>query len=339
MVKDSEEADTASGTVDSRETSHLRFRTLDNENCQWPFMEIHRLRQLKKHELDYPTHDLRLAVVIFILKPRGTTCVKLLIESLPIIREWKCECITRDLIFKLPPTIHRHDGSLHGALVSIVSEKDPRFTSREIGMSIYLWQSSSTTTVIDMLPYEALYGKQCRTSLCWNAMGERKVLGPEIIQTTIDKVNTIWVRLKAAQNKQKSYADLHRKDLDFKVGDRVFQKLFPWKGIVRFGKRGKRNPRYIGLYEIIERIGPVAYSLDLPKELSRVHDVFHISMLYKYISDPSHVLETPEFELRDDLSYEEQPMQILSREEKKLCNKTIPLVKVLSRNHLVKKAT
>nr|XP_048321737.1 uncharacterized protein LOC125419570 [Ziziphus jujuba var. spinosa] len=120
---------------------------------------------------------------------------------------------------------------------------------------------------------------------------------------------------------------------------KVFQKLVPWKGIVRFGKRGKLNPHYIGSYEIIERIGPVAYSLDLPKEFSRVHDVFHISMLCKYISDPSHVLETPEFELRDDLSYEEQPVQILSKEEKKLCNKTIPLVKVLSRNHLVEQAT
>ena len=88
--------------------------------------------------------------------------------------------------------------------------------------------------------------------------------------------------------------------------------------MVRFGKRGKLSPRYIGPFEIVERVGPVAYRLDLPEELSRVHNVFHISMLRKYIPDPSHVLEAPEIKLRDDLSYEEQPVQILGREEKEL---------------------
>ena len=143
----------------------------------------------------------------------------------------------------------------------------------------------------------------------------------------MDKVNVIRSRLKAAQDRQKSYADKRRKDLEFEVEDRVFFKLSPWKGVVRFGKRGKLSPRYIGPFEIVERIGPVAYILDLPEELSRVHNVFHISMLRKYISDPSHVLEAPEIELRDDLSYEEQPVQILGRKEKELRNKTISLVK------------
>ena len=109
--------------------------------------------------------------------------------------------------------------------------------------------------------------------------------------------------------------------------------------MVRFGKRGKLSPRYIGPFEIVERIGLVAYRLDLLEELSRVHNVFHISMLRKYISYPSHVLDTPKIELRDDLSYEEQPVHILSREEKELRNKTISVVKVLWRNHLVKEAT
>ena len=178
-----------------------------------------------------------------------------------------------------------------------------------------------------MSPNEALYGKHCRTPLCWNETDERKLLGPEIVQTTVDKVNVIRARLKAAQNRQKSYADKRRKDLEFEVEDRVFLKLSPWKGMVRFGKRGKLSPYYIGPFEIVERIGPMAYRLDLSEELSRVHNVFHISMLRKYISDPSHVLETPEIELRDDLSYEEYPMQILGREEKELRNKTISLVK------------
>ena len=105
--------------------------------------------------------------------------------------------------------------------------------------------------------------------------------------------------------------------------------------MVRFEKRGKLNPRYIGPFKILERIGPVAYILDLSVEFSRVYNVFHISMLRKYIPDPSHVLETPEIELRDDLSYEEQSVQILGREEKEFRNKTISLVKVLWRNHLV----
>ena len=109
--------------------------------------------------------------------------------------------------------------------------------------------------------------------------------------------------------------------------------------MVRFGKRGKLSPRYIGTFEIVERVGPVAYRLDLPDEFSRVHNVFHISMLRKYIPDPSHVLEAPEIELRDDLSYEEQPVQILGMEEKELRNKTISVVKVLWRNHLVEEAT
>ena len=96
-----------------------------------------------------------------------------------------------------------------------------------------------------MSPYEALYGKQCRTPLCWNETGERKLLGSEIVQTTMDKVNIIRARLKAAQDRQKSYADKRRKDLEFEVEDRVFFKLSPWKGVVRFGKRGKLSSRYI----------------------------------------------------------------------------------------------
>ena len=129
------------------------------------------------------------------------------------------------------------------------------------------------------------------------------------------------------------------RDLEFEVEDRVFLKLSPWKGVVRFGKRGKLNPRYIGPFEIVERIGPVAYRLDLPEEFSRVHNVFHISMLRKYIPDPSHALEALEIELRHELSYEEQPVQILGREEKELRNKTISLVKALWRNHVVEEAT
>ena len=99
------------------------------------------------------------------------------------------------------------------------------------------------------------------------------------------------------------------------MGDRVFLKVSPWKGVLRFGRRGKLRPRYIGPYEIIARVGPVAYRLDLPPELSKVHNVFHVSMLRKYIPDPSHVLRDQPVELKDNLTYKEQPMQIVDRRE------------------------
>ena len=132
-----------------------------------------------------------------------------------------------------------------------------------------------------------------------------------------------------ARDKQKNYANKCRRDLQFKVGNRVFLKVSPWKGVLRFGRRGKLRPRYIGLYEIIGRVGPVAYRLDLPPELSKVHNVFHVSMLCKYIPDPSHILIDHPVELKDNLTYKEQPMQIVDRREQILRNKVIPLVKVL----------
>ena len=123
------------------------------------------------------------------------------------------------------------------------------------------------------------------------------------------------------------------------MGDKVFLKVSPWKGVLRFGRRVKLRPRYIGLYEIIARVGPVAYRLDLPPELSKVHNVFHVSMLRKYIPNPSHVLRDQPVELKDNLTYKEQPMQIVDRREQILRNKVILLVKALWGNHGIKEAT
>ena len=199
--------------------------------------------------------------------------------------------------------------------------------------------NNSFHSSIGMAPYEALYGKQCRTPLCWDEVGERRLTAPDLVQITTDKIKIIRERLLIAQSRQKSYADNRRKDLEFQVGDWVFLRLSPWKGIVRFGKRGKLSPRYIGPYLITERVGSVAYRLELPSELSQVHDVFHVSMLRKYVADPSHVLVSQPVSLREDLVYEEEPVQILDRKEQVLRNKTIPLVKVLWRNHNVEEAT
>ena len=123
------------------------------------------------------------------------------------------------------------------------------------------------------------------------------------------------------------------------MGNRVFLKVSPWKGVLRFGRRRKLRPKYIGPYEIISRVGPVAYKLEIPPKLSKVHNVFHVSMLRKYIPDPSHVLRDQQVELKDNLTYKEQPMQIVDRREQILRNKVIPLVKVLWGNHGIKETT
>ena len=189
--------------------------------------------------------------------------------------------------------------------------------------------NNSYQSSIGMAPFEALYGRKCRTPVCWDEVGERRLIGPELVKLTLDKIQIVRDRLKIARDRQKSYEDKCRRDLQFKVGDRVFLKFSPWKGVLRFGRRGKLRPRYIGPYEIIARVGTVAYRLDLPPELSKVHNVFHVFMLRKYIPDPSQVLKNRPVELKDNLTYKEQPMQIVDRREKILRNKVIPLVKVL----------
>ena len=133
--------------------------------------------------------------------------------------------------------------------------------------------------------------------------------------------------------------DNRRRDFQFKIGDRVFLNISPWKGVLRFGKRGKLSPRFIGPYENVSKVGPVAYKLKLPLELSRIHDTFHVSMLRKYNSDPSHMLRELPVQLKENMTYEETPVQIVDRKEQVLRNKMIPLVKVLWKNHESEAAT
>ena len=170
-------------------------------------------------------------------------------------------------------------------------------------------------------------------------MGEKRLIRPEIVQVTTDKLNVIREKLKIARDRQKSYADNCRRNLEFKVGDRVFLRVSPWKGILRFDKRGKLSPRYIRPYEIVRKVGDVAYRLELPPELANIHVTFHVSMLRKYIADPSHVLRKQPVQLRENLTYEEQPVEILDRREQVLRRKIIPLVKFLWRNHGIEEET
>ena len=199
--------------------------------------------------------------------------------------------------------------------------------------------NNSHHTSIGMAPHEALYGRRCRTPLCWDENDEQRLVGPEMIEETANTVQLIQARMKAAQDRQKSYADRKRRKLEFAVGDKVLLKVSPTRGITRFGKGGKLNPKYIGPFEILERVGEVAYRLALPPNLSRVHNVFHVSQLRPYIPDASHVIQHEPLQLQEDLSYREQPVRILGYKEKILRNRTIPLVKVLWSNHTSEEAT
>ena len=142
-----------------------------------------------------------------------------------------------------------------------------------------------------MVPYEALYRRPCRSPICWIEVGESSITGPDLIRDTLEKVGLIQKCLLMAQSRQKSYADRWRRPLEFKVGDHVFLKVMPKREVVRFNKWGKLSSRYIGPFEILERVGTVMYRLALPLSLLGVHEVFHVSMLRKYTPDPAHVVD------------------------------------------------
>ncbi|CAL1400329.1 unnamed protein product [Linum trigynum] len=344
------------------------------------------------------------------------------LQPLPI-PEWKWERITMDFVYGLPSSrgkdavwviVDRLTKSahflpirwkpsletlsqlyikeivrLHGVPISIVSDRDPSFTSRfwqslhdALGTKLHFTsayhpqtdgQSERTILTLEELlrscvmqweeswidhlpliefaynnqyhsslgvpPYEALYGRKCRTPLCWDVEGARQISGPEIVQITVDKVKEIRERLRVAQDRQKVYVDTNRREVNFEVGEKVFLKVSPWKGVMRFGKKGKLAPRYIGPYEIIEKIGPVAYKLALPPELSQIHNVFQVSMLKRYKVDPSHVIQPEEIELGSDLTFEEVPVEIVDFQIKNLRRKEIPMLKVVWRNQESESAT
>ncbi|GJV13824.1 putative reverse transcriptase domain-containing protein [Tanacetum coccineum] len=181
---------------------------------------------------------------------------------------------------------------------------------------------------IKAAPFKALYGRKCRSPICWTKVGEAQIVGPEPIQETTEKIVQIKQRMQAARDRQKSYADLKRKPMEFQVGDNVMLKVSPWKGVVCFGKRGKLNPRYVGPFKVLGKVREVAFILELLEELSRVHNTFHVSNLKKcYADEPLVVpLDGPHFD--DKLQFVEEPVEIMDREVKGLKRSRIPLVKV-----------
>ncbi|XP_071713552.1 uncharacterized protein [Rutidosis leptorrhynchoides] len=190
-----------------------------------------------------------------------------------------------------------------------------------------------------MTPYEMLYGRKCRVPICWNEPGEKVIEGPELIRITNEKIEVAKEKLKEARTRQKSYANKHRRDLEFKVGEHVFLKVSPFKGVHRFGLKGKLSPRFIGPFEILERVGEVSYRLALPPALSHVHNVFHVSTLRGYNYSPLHVVQYPLHKICKDISCEEEAQEILAPEERVLRHKTIPYVKVWWKNHSEREVT
>ncbi|GKC84910.1 putative reverse transcriptase domain-containing protein [Tanacetum coccineum] len=179
-------------------------------------------------------------------------------------------------------------------------------------------------TSIKAASFEALYGRKCRSPVCSAEVGDAQLTGPKIIHETTEKIVLIKQRIQAARDSQKSYADVRRKPLEFQEGDIVMLKVSPWKGVIRFGKQGKLNPRYIGPFKVLAKVGTVAYRLELPRQLSRVHSTFHVSNLKKCLSDEP----LDEIHIDDKLYFVEEPVKIMDREVKRLKQSRIPIIKV-----------
>jgi hypothetical protein len=199
--------------------------------------------------------------------------------------------------------------------------------------------NNSYQASIKMAPYEALYGRQCRTPLFWSQTGESQVFGPEVLKDAEKQVQMVHESLKVAQTRQKSYADKQKRDLSFEVGDFVYLKVLPMRGTRRFKVKGKLAPRYVGSFKIVDRKGEVAYQLELPPQLSDVHDVFHVSQLKKCLRVKEEQLPMEELDLGGDLTYSERPIKILDIAERVTRSKVIKMCKVQWSHHTEDDAT
>ncbi|GJQ97293.1 putative reverse transcriptase domain-containing protein [Tanacetum coccineum] len=265
-----------------------------------------------------------------------------------------------DIIEKLTRQYLKEVVSRHGVPVSIISDRDNKFTSHfwkslnealgtQLDMStayhpqtdgqsertiqtledmlracvmdfgkgwdrhlplIEFSYNNSYHTSIKAAPFEALYGRKCRSPICWAEVGDAQLTGPEIVRETTEKIIQIKHRLQASHDRQRSYADKRRKPLEFQVGDKVMLKVSPWKGVIRFGKRGKLNPRYIGPFKILAKVGTVAYRLELPEKLSRVHSTFYVSNLKKCLSDEPLAIPLDKITSNDSSNFIEEPIKL-----------------------------
>nr|GEX25803.1 putative reverse transcriptase domain-containing protein [Tanacetum cinerariifolium] len=301
----------------------------------------------------------------------------------PEIPQWKWENITMDFVTKLPKTATgqdtiwvivdrltksahflpmKEDDTLekltrqylkevvlrHGVPVSIISDRDGRFTShfwkslnKALGTRLDMSTAYNPETdgqsertiqtledIIKAALFEAFYGRKCRSPIYWAKVGDRQLDGPEIIHETTEKIVQIKSRIQTARDRQKSYTDVRRKPLKFQVGDKVMLKVSPWKQVIRFGKQGKLNPRYIKPFKILAKVGTVAYRLKILEQLSRVHSTFHVSKLKKCMADEPLAIPLDEIQVDDKLNFIEEPVEIKDREVKRLKQSRILIVKV-----------
>ncbi|WVZ70323.1 hypothetical protein U9M48_018998 [Paspalum notatum var. saurae] len=194
---------------------------------------------------------------------------------------------------------------------------------------------------LNMAPFEALYGRRCRTPLNWSEPGERVTFGPDLVTQAEEQVKFIQSNLKSAQSRQKSYSDRRRRPLVFEKSDHVYLRVSPMKGVHRFGVKGKLAPRYVGPFKITEKCGPVAYRLELPLHLAAVHDVFHVSQLKKclQLKMPEEEFDTSQVQIEPDLTYEARPIKILDQKQRSTRRNTVNFYKVQWSDHSEEEAT
>nr|GEX85162.1 putative reverse transcriptase domain-containing protein [Tanacetum cinerariifolium] len=260
--------------------------------------------------------NMKVEIAIYVSK--CLTCAKVKIEYQKPSEDDTLEKLTRQYLKEIV--------SKQGVPISIISDHDGKFTSyflKSLNKALGTRLDMSTTyhpetdgwdkhsplvefsynnsyhTSIKAAPFEALYGRKCRSPVCWVEVGDRQLTGPEIIHETTEKIIQIKSRIQAARDRQKSYVDVRQKPLEFQVGDKVMLKVSPWKGVIRFGKRGKLNPRYIRPFKILAKVGTVAYRLKLPEQLSRVHSTFHVTKLKKCMADEKLAIPLDEIQVDD----------------------------------------
>ncbi|GJW70656.1 putative reverse transcriptase domain-containing protein [Tanacetum coccineum] len=181
---------------------------------------------------------------------------------------------------------------------------------------------------IKVAPFKALYGRKCRSLVCWAEVGQVQLTGPELVQETTKKIIQIKQMMQVTHDRQKSYDDLKHKPMEFQVGDKVMLKVSPWKWVVHFGKRGKLNPRYVRPFKVLEKVGSVAYKVELPQEQSRVHNMFHVSNLKKCYADEPLAVPLDGLHFDDKLQFVEEPVEIMDRKVKQLRQSRVPIIKV-----------